>query len=186
MDPSPQILWWIFTVLSVHDNHLACNWDLSNCPSKSKLSTCALIKYTNSAYCIFLQMRVCLPSCIEVRAWLTVCWLERRQFFSWAVAVCGEEAGLMLLTEFAVVTSGVEGRDEEGPGEPGDEEPPLLLATWLHTLPPPPPTGLDKHEPRVVPTPNGALQQTHQIRIMMFHCIYQTWYDYAFWFYSLL
>ena len=61
-----------------------------------------------------------------MRAWLTVCWLERRQFFSWAAAVCGEEAGLMLLKEFAEVTSGVEGRDEEGPGDEGSE---ILLAT---------------------------------------------------------
>lgn len=58
---------------------------------------------------------------MEVRAWLTVCWLERRQFFSWAAAVCGEEAGLL--------TSGVEGRDEEGPVEPGDEGSGVLVAT---------------------------------------------------------
>lgn len=69
-------------------------------------------------------------SCIEVRAWLTVCWLERRQFFSWAAAVCGDEAGLlMLLTGLTEFTSGVEGRDEEGPGDPGDEASETLLAT---------------------------------------------------------
>lgn len=63
-----------------------------------------------------------------MRAWL-VCWLERRQFFSWAAAVCGEEAGLMLLTALAEFTSGVPGRDEEGPGDPGDEGSKILLAT---------------------------------------------------------
>ncbi|KAF3842989.1 hypothetical protein F7725_001838 [Dissostichus mawsoni] len=88
--------------------------------------------------------------CIEVRAWLAVCWLERRQFFSWAAAVCGEEAGLA--TEF---TSGVEGREEEGPGEPGDEGAEFLL----HPLPPPPPppTGLDtrtKQEEYIIRTRN--------------------------------
>lgn len=104
----------------------------------------------------FFFVCFCLPSCIEVRAWLTVCWLERRQFFSWAAAVCGEEAGLTIeLTEF---TSGVEGRDDEGPGDPGDDGSVILLPTWLLPLPPPP-TGLDKHEPREAPAPNGALQR---------------------------
>lgn len=71
----------------------------------------------------------CLPSCIEVRAWLTVCWLERRQFFSWAAAVCGEEAGLTVLLELVEFSSGVEGRDEEGPGDPGDEGSEILPPT---------------------------------------------------------
>lgn len=99
-------------------------------------------------------LRFCLPSCIEVRAWLTICWLERRQFFSWAAALCGEEARLTELDEF---TSGVEGRVEDGPGDPGDERSEILQ----HPFPPPPalPTGLDRHKPRVAPTPNGALER---------------------------
>lgn len=113
--------------------------------------------YISTIVCTFLHF--CLPSCIEVRAWLTVCWLERRKFFSWAAADCGDEAGLTLLTELAEFTSGVEGRDEEGPGDPGDAGSEILFPTWLHPLPPPPPTGLDKHEPREAPAPNGALQR---------------------------
>lgn len=114
--------------------------------------------YVYFHYCVHV-LHFCLPSCIEVRAWLTVCWLERRQFFSWAAADCGDEAGLTLLTELAEFTSGVEGRDEEGPGDPGDAGSEILFPTWLHPLPPPPPTGLDKHEPREAPAPNGALQR---------------------------
>lgn len=90
---------------------------------------------------------------MEVRAWLTVCWLERRQFFSWAAADCGDEVGL---TEFAEFTSGVEGRVEEGPGDPGDAGSAILLPTWLQP-PPPPLTGLDKQER--APVPKGALQR---------------------------
>lgn len=52
--------------------------------------------------------------------------------------------------EFAAFTSGVEGRDEEGPWDPGDAGSPILL------LPLPPAfTGLDKQER--VPVPKGAL-----------------------------
>lgn len=98
----------------------------------------------------------CLPSCMEVRAWLTVCWLERRQFFSWAAADCGDEAGLTVLTELAEFTSGVEGRGEEGPGDPGDAGSEILLPP---PPPPPPLTGLDKLELRDEPAPNGALQR---------------------------
>lgn len=88
---------------------------------------------------------------MEVRtAWPTVCWLDRRQFFSWAAADCGEEAGLPELT------SGVEGRGEEGPGEPGeagsDSFPPLL----------PPLTGLDRLELREEAAPNGALRRERE------------------------
>lgn len=57
--------------------------------------------------------------------------------------------------EFAAVTSGVQGRDEEGPGEPGDAGSAILFPTWLLPLPPPL-TGLDKQER--VPVPNGALR----------------------------
>lgn len=63
----------------------------------------------------------------------------------------------MVLTELAEFTSGVEGRGEEGPGEPGDEGSETLPPTGLHPLPPP--TGLDKQEPRDALTPNGALQK---------------------------
>lgn len=103
--------------------------------------------------CISAACSFCLPSCIEVRAWLTVCWLERRQFFSWAAADCGDEVGLTELAEF---TSGVEGRVEEGPGDPGDAGSAILFPTWLQP-PPPPLTGLDKQER--APVPKGALQR---------------------------
>lgn len=63
----------------------------------------------------------------------------------------------MPLPEFADVTSGVAGRDEEGPGEPGDEGSEILLATCVLPFPPPPPTGLDKHEPREALRLKGAL-----------------------------
>lgn len=113
-----------------------------------------IVKKSNKQKCcasVFQRCSVCLPSCIEVRAWLALCWLERRQFFSWAAADCGDEVGL---TQF---TSGVEGRDEEGPGEPGDAGPSAsLFPTWLLPLPPPPLTGLDRQERE--PLPNGALQ----------------------------
>lgn len=82
--------------------------------------------YVHFYNCVHLAC-CCLPSCIDVRAWLTVCWLERRQFFSWAAAVCGEEAGLA--TELTEFTSGVAGRDEEGPGDPGDKGSEILLPT---------------------------------------------------------
>lgn len=95
-----------------------------------------------------------------MRAWFAVCWLVRRQFFSWAAADCGDDTGLPVLTALAEFTRGVEGRDDEGPGEPGDAGSEILFATWLHPLPPPPPAELDKHEPQEAPAPNGALQRT--------------------------
>lgn len=61
----------------------------------------------------------------------------------------------MGLTEFAAFTSGVDGRDEEGPGDPGDAGSAILFPTWLPPLPPPL-TGLDKQER--VPVPKGALR----------------------------
>lgn len=60
----------------------------------------------------------------------------------------------MVFTEFI---SGVEGRDEEGPGGPGDEGSEILP----HPLPPPPP-GLDDDDLREAPTPNGALQRREE------------------------
>lgn len=70
-----------------------------------------------------------------------------------------------MFTELFEFTSGVEGRDEEGPGDPGDEGSGILLPAWLHPLPPP--TGLDKHEPREAPTPNGALQRRERGEVLV-------------------
>ena len=68
--------------------------------------------------CVCVRVSVCAgsPSCMALRAWLALCWQERRQFLSCAAADCGDEAGGV-----SEPASGVDGRGD-GPGDPGEED----------------------------------------------------------------